>query len=107
MGMIKVLQYLYTRNIDKSLIDVDLLYASDKYDVEHLPGLCESVLAENLNIENVFDIVSAANDCGSKNFKEYVFSFLGKHWKEIREDKRSEIFLNYPEVLMQILNQMS
>ena len=104
--MIKVLQYLYTGDIDKSLIDVDLLYASEKYDVEHLPELCESVLAENLNIENVFDIVLAANDCGSKNFQEYVYSFLGKHWKKIREDKRSQIFLSKPEVLMQILNQM-
>ena len=105
--MIKVLQYLYTGELDKSVIDVDLLYASDKYGVEHLPELCESVLAKNLNIENVFDLVLASNNCGSKNFKEHVFSFLGKHWKKIREDKRSQIFSNNPEVLMQILNQMS
>jgi len=105
--MIKVLQYLYTGDLEKSVIDVDLFYASDKYGVEHLPELCESELAKNLNIENVFDIVLAANTCGSKNFKEHVFSFLGKHWKEIREDKRSQIFSNNPDVLMQILNQMS
>ena len=57
------------------------------------------MLAKNLIIENVFEVVLAANNCGSDSFKECVFSFLGKHWKEIREDKRSQIFLNNPEVL--------
>ena len=64
--MTKVLRYIYTGYIPETEIDLDVLYAADKYEMEQLQAICESKLQENLNIDNVFDISLAANNCGSK-----------------------------------------
>ena len=104
--MIKVLQYLYVGDISESDADIDLLYAADKYEIAKLQAFSESIILKRLNIETVFDVALAANNCGSKNFKDCVSRFLCKHWKNIREDKRSQMFLNNAEILREILNQM-
>ena len=104
--MIKVLQYLYVGDINEADVDIDLLYAADKYEIAKLQSFSESVILKRLNIETVFDIALAANNCGSKDFKNCVSRFLCQHWKKIREDKRSQIFLNNAVILSEILNQM-
>ena len=104
--MMKVLLYIYTDYIQDADIDVDVLYAADKYEMEQLKAFSESKLKERLNIDNVFDISMAANNCGSQNFKELVSGFLCKNWKKISQDSRSQIFSNNPAILREILNQM-
>ena len=104
--MTKLLLYIYTGYIQDGDIDVDVLYAADKYEMEQLKAYSESKLLEKLNIDNVFDISLAANNCGSQNFKELVLRFLCKNWKKICEDSRSKIFSNDPVILREILNQM-
>ena len=104
--MIKVLQYLYIGNVNEADVDIDLLYAADKYEIPKLQSFSESIILKRLNIETVFDIALAANDCGSKNFKDCVSRSLCKHWKKIKEDRRSQIFLSNAVILSEILNQM-
>ena len=104
--MIKVLQYLYFNDVNEADVDINLLYAADKYEIPKLQAFSESIIQKRLNIETVFDIALAANDCGSKNFKDCVSRFLCKHWKKIREDTRSQIFLNNAVLLSEILDQM-
>ena len=104
--MIKVLQYLYTGNINKAEIDVDVMYAADKYEMKHLHAVSEFILGENLDVNNVFDIALVANHCGSNNFKGCVNRFLCKKWKKIKVDKRSQMFLNNPVYMKEILNQL-
>ena len=48
--MAKALQYLYTGNIDKEEIDVEVMYAADKYEIRHLFAFSELVLGEKLNL---------------------------------------------------------
>ena len=104
--MIKVLQYLYFNDVNEADVDINLLYAADKYEISKLQAFSESIILKRLNIETVFDIALAANNCGSKNFKDCVSRFLCKHWKKIREDKRSRMFLNNAVILSEILNQL-
>ena len=104
--MTKVLNYLYTGNINKEAIDVDVMYAADKYEIEHLHAISELTLGERLDVETVFGIALVAHHCGSKPFNEFVHSFLCKNWRAIKEDKRSQMFLNNPVFMREILNQL-
>ena len=104
--MVKILQYLYTGSINKPQIDVDVMYASDKYEMQHLHAFSEFALGEKLNVETVFDIATAAYMCGSSCFRDYVNSFLCQHWKDIKKDERSQMFLKNPVYLREILNQL-
>ena len=104
--MVKILQYLYTGSINKPQIDVDVMYASDKYEMQHLHAFCEFALGEKLNVETVFDIATAAYRCGSSCFRDYVNSFLCQHWKDIKKDERSQMFFKNPVYLRKILNQL-
>ena len=103
--MVKVLHYLYTGNANKAGIDVDVMYAADKYEMEHLHAISELVLGEKLDTDTVFDIALVASHCGSNIFKGCVNTFLFENWKEIKKDKRSEMFLNNPSYMREILNQ--
>ena len=104
--MIKVLKFIYTGFINEVEIDVDVLYAADKYEMAHLHALVESKLQEKLNIETVFDLTIAANNCGSKTFQDNISRFLCRNWKKICEDKRCQTFFNNAVMLRDILNQM-
>ena len=72
----------------------------------HLHALVESKLQEKLNIETVFDLAIAANNCGSKTFQDNISRFLCRNWKKICEDKRCQTFFNNAVMLRDILNQM-
>lgn len=104
--MAKVLQYLYTGNLNKEDIDVEVMYAADKYEIRHLHALAELALGEKLCSESVFEIATAANSCGSDAFKNYVSSFLFKHWKQIKCDEQSQMFLNNPSIIKEILDKL-
>jgi len=78
------LQFLYCSEVKKSDIDVDLLLAADKYEVNYLQSMCELELDKNISIETSPDLAIVASMCGSKSFKEHVYGFIRKNWKDIR-----------------------
>ena len=49
--MAKILQYLYTGQVKKCDIDVKLLLAADKYEMEHLHAVCELEIGTKMTIE--------------------------------------------------------
>ena len=104
--MAKVLQYLYTGNISKGDVDVEVMYAADKYGIQHLLAFAELSLGEKLDLETVFETATVANSCGSVVFKDYVNNFLLKHWKQIKCDEQSQVFLNNPSIMKEILDKL-
>ena len=104
--MAKLLQYLYTGRIENKEIDVDLLMAADKYEIESLHACCESELAANISLETAPELAAMANLCGSETFKNYVFRFVGKHWKQFKGMETSELVRNSAETLSQILDEL-
>ena len=103
--MTNLLQYIYSGDVKKSNIDVDLLLAADKYEIEHLKAVCELELGHNISIENASQLSVIANMCGSQVFKNHVYSFVREQWTKISELKDSEILQKQPEILWEILNR--
>ena len=102
--MANLLQYLYTGKIDKRKIDLDLLSTSNKYQVEDLQAVCELEISKNLTIETAPMVAVAADLCGSEEFKKYVFRYVAKYWKHMKESERSQWLENNPALLSQILS---
>ena len=86
-------------------IDVNLLLAADKYEIVHLKSLCELELGQKITIEDACHMSIVANMCGSKVFKDHVYSFVREHWSMITGTKDSEILQRNPEVLWEILDR--
>ena len=90
--------------IDKRKIDLDLLSTSNKYQVEDLQAVCELEISTKLTIESAPMVAAAADFCGSEEFKKYVFRFVAKYWKQMKENDRSKWLENNSTLLSQILS---
>ena len=105
--MAKLLQYIYSGDVNKSDIDADLLLAADKYEIEHLQALCELELGHQISVENASQLSLIANICGSQVFKNHVYSFVREQWNKISKLKESEMLRKHPEILWEILDRSS
>ena len=103
--MVQVLKYMYSGEISKSDIDIDLLLAADKYELEHLFAICELELAYRISIETAQELSIAANLCGSEQFKHHTYSFVKENWGKIRNTKHSDKIRNNPQILSEILDK--
>ena len=100
--MTTFLQFLYSGEVKKSDIDIDLLLASDKYEVCHLQSICELELARKITIETASELAVASFACGSEGFKVLVYAFVRKHWKQIGACNQSEFIRKDPRLLCDI-----
>ena len=102
--MSTLLNYIYSGQLSKSKLDIDLLYASDKYQIEPLQTLCELELGANITIATTPNLALAAYHCGSTKFKDHVFRFLRKHWKNIKCIDELNIIRNNLNLLSEVLD---
>ena len=84
------LQYIYTGKLLQNTVTEELLCAAHKYQVDHLQALCEYELAEKIAVENAAKLAALADLCGSPNFKKFVYRFVAKHWKQMKDKERFE-----------------
>ena len=98
-----MLKYLYTRQVKKCDIDLQLFYAADKYEVDHLKVQCEKELTNNISLERIVELAVAASLCGSEDFKSHVFGFLAKQWNNIQNSDQKELIKHYPDILLNLL----
>lgn len=84
------LQYIYTGKLLQNTVTEELLCAAHKYQMDHLQALCEYELAEQIAVENAAKRAALADLCGSPNFKKFVYRFVAKHWKQMKEKERFE-----------------
>ena len=103
--MAKVLQYLYTGQVNNSEIDTKLLLAADKYELEHLQALCELELGRKIMTGTASEIAHVADACGSQIFKRYVYDFIWKYWKQMDSSDQAELLRRNPATLAELLNR--
>ena len=84
------LQYIYTGKLLPKTVTEELLCAAHKYQVDPLQALCEYELAEQITVESAAKLAALADLCGSPNFKKFVYKFVAKHWKQIKDKERFE-----------------
>ena len=102
--MAKLLQYLYTGELDLTKIDIELLSTAHKYQVKELHGISELEIAKNLTVGTAPKSAVAADLYGSNEFKRYVFRFIAKYWKQINANDQNKWIESNPALLSQILN---
>ena len=102
--MAKMLQFIYTGTLEKTGIDIALLYVADKYQLEYLKDLCELELGKSITPETAPQLAVAASVCGSGTFKRRIYSFILNRWEEINSDELELITKNTP-IFSDILDQ--
>ena len=87
-------------------IDIPLLEAANKYQIDNLKALCELELARALNDDKATNLARVASSVGSKEFKRHVLGFVGKRWKRLKALDRTNLIKKNPELLSEILSNL-
>ena len=103
----KLLKYLYSGTVDPCMIDINLLAASHKYEIDKLKALCEITLAKNQDAENSIDTLISANIYGSKSFQEETIRIAISKWKDVKNGSNFKIIESYPSILIQLIDKLT
>ena len=99
-----MLAYIYTGRVS-NIGDVayDLLYAADKYQLDHLKTLCEEQLSKNLKVENAARIIQLAHMHNAPLLKKNSLQFISSHGAEVRATREWEEVKQCAEILDELL----
>ena len=81
----KMLSFIYSDKAEEDGIDMDLLGIANMYQVEALQIVCERILCNELDVNNVLDAWVGANLFKRSNFVEICESFIISHWLDIQK----------------------
>ena len=88
------LYYLYHEDVEEKVVDTNLLFAADKYNIAGLVEVCNEYLKSNLSVENCLDVLLSADFINQKELfraaSDFVIQNKGKvvrtnAWKEMAE----------------------
>ena len=81
----KMLMFMYSDKLKEDEVDMELLGASNMYQVESLQNFCEIKLCNELDVNNVLDAWVGANLFNRYTFLEICESFIISNWLEIQK----------------------
>ncbi len=106
----KMLSFMYTGTLPntKESKDTDkLLYAAEKYQLEHLKKICSNKLAKNINQENVIDLLIKAHLYHLASLKKYCIDFIvASGLSEFMEKEDWTKVDQYPELYRDMVKDM-
>ena len=71
-----LIYFLYNEDIqDKKLVNLNLLYAADKYNVPRLVVICATYLKLSLSVDNALDILVAAHHTNQQDLFKAASNF--------------------------------
>lgn len=80
----EMLRFIYCNEIQNlDLNALDLLYAADKYAIEHLKNLCIQTLIDTFTYESAAEMLIRANIYNSKLLKDNLLVFIKTYSKEV------------------------
>jgi len=99
-----MIEYLYTGVIENfdTKIAMELVGLADAYTLDELKKLCEKVLQQDLNEENVGEILILAYNCSAIELKKSALRFLIKNYSELNFSKIIESLEGYPLLLAEL-----
>ena len=83
-----LLSFMYSDVIPETEITVQLLAASDKYEVMRLREICEEKLSLSVDIENVAEIWHVAYLHNVEELEQDALAFMAVNWKKLRHDEK-------------------
>jgi hypothetical protein len=79
-----LLEHLYTDSVDMpSELALPLFAAADFLGVVHLKVVCAARIEANLSVENVCEVLSAADKHGAPSLKDTCVDFIVAHFQEV------------------------
>ena len=104
-----MLIYMYTGQVpwikDQNMA-FDLLYAADKYQLDHLKSLCEQHIISSLQVNNAAHIVQFAHLHNAPELKRITLQFISKHAAAVRATKEWKEVIQCPEILDELIQTM-
>lgn len=88
--LMDVMKFVYTE--DTSIVTgdnvVDLLDAANFLDLHHLKCICEHMLHQNIDVENVSYLIQVAHRYEAPQLKSVCFEFIFEHYEEVVHSKQ-------------------
>jgi len=82
----------------------DLLIAADKYGVDELKAICESLLSSHLTSDNVIEALLLAESHNCSNLMMDATTVFKMHSDELRNSKEWERLKSSPDLLLKLLH---
>jgi hypothetical protein len=107
--MKSLLEFMYTDSIDEDKITLELLEATDRFEVMRLMEICCQKLSKTINLENVGKIWET---CYVRNIVELTHDcviFMAKKWKILSKDEKiaklAEKYCDLPITIAALLSE--
>ncbi|XP_058792283.1 speckle-type POZ protein-like isoform X2 [Phymastichus coffea] len=82
--MYQLLSFIYTGQVNLHQDNaLQVMQASEKYNIIDLKQKCEIILWESVSIENVAEIFTIANICNAKQLKNKCLNFMAENQKDV------------------------
>jgi speckle-type POZ protein len=79
-----LVQYFYTDCVTITETNVvDLLIASDRFQIKRLQAMCEDYMMKNIELENVCDLFSLADRVHAAQLKTFCMNWIVSNWSEV------------------------
>ncbi|KAI1698768.1 BTB/POZ domain-containing protein [Ditylenchus destructor] len=106
-----MLEYMYTGSLDDTALKtcaVELLVASDKYEVIALKEVCEAFLGSSVNNENILKLVSIADLYSASHLKKTCVSHIATNRNTVlRSTRWKALKLEKPHLVNDVLELMT
>ena len=105
----EMLIYIYTGRVPKigdENMAFDLLYAADKYQLDHLKSLCEQQIISSLKVMNAARIILFAHLHNAPKLKQIALRFISKNAMAVRATEEWEQVKQNPEILDEVIQVM-
>jgi len=79
-----LVQYFYYDSVTITETNVvDLLMASDRFQIKRLQAMCEDYMMKNIELENVCDLFSLADRVHAAQLKTFCMNWIVSNWSEV------------------------
>lgn len=79
-----LIQYFYTDCVTITETNVvDLLMASDRFQIKRLQAMCEDYMMKNIELDNVCDLFSLADRVHAAQLKTFCMNWIVSNWSEV------------------------
>ena len=105
-----MIRFIYTGalRLGEVSVELDVLKAADKYDINNLKEMCEERISKKLSIENCFEILQAAQQFNADKLKDKAIEFIAKNADVLIEKPEFELLKTmHAEVASDIVREMA
>ena len=104
---IKVLEYLYTDSIQEISLDlgIQLLIASEQFMLDRLKSLCEDLIRQDIDVNNVLGILVASHRHNATCLKGMALDFVLRHLNDATIMTGLSELRQEPDLLLEIIKR--